>query len=971
MKINMYGILILVTAIMFSIVIASQGCIVEANSDITEFTLKLNCGWNLFSLPVDPGTRNVTEIFGNIGYFVIYKWDSINKKYSVVREIVPGEGYWILVLNNVNVTIQGNPVNEFNIQLSGGWNLIGSVYGTNGLIEDLANKIYNKVYVWDRINRKYLALDSIPPGEGAWILAFEPCIIRVFTPRAIPNGPWIDELIITQDNDLSRIIDMLENNQIQAYLSPITDLELMNYINQSSIIRYNITYGAMYELTFNPAKFNADKGFSPFNNCRIREAMNYIVNRSYILNDIFMKWGSQKWTPFIKDSPEYGRLIDIIRLIELKYPYNFSKGNRIIYDEMTNMSAILINGKWYYPVKVNGNIEYKPVIIKVLIREEDKRRLIGEYIASQLERLNFTVERIYGSFFDLFPIVFLGDPKEGEWHIYTGGWIGFPLGRDESDLFAFFYTPHGFGNFMQYSNPSPEFLETSEKLFYKNWNSWNERMNLMRNATLMAMNNSLRVWLSDNYYMYICRKEIESVFDLNFGFGGAIWSRTVRYRGQIGGTINAINRKVLIDPWNPVDSPMQLYDFILMNYIGDNAFINHPYTGLPLPNRVVNVTLFIEKDIPVISSSPWIEIVKVDEIRVPEDALYAWNASLKVWEYAPPNTYAKAKVVVNYGSILGQVKYQDNTSIAIADWLMDIGLKFERACPSSKLYDESVLNEFKTWRDNFRGMRIISEDPLVIEWYTNYTNQEAELIAEYAAYWPDHPWHTIAIGILAEENELLAFSKGKAEDLGVEWMNYINGSSLDILHDCLDEAINENYIPPWISDYVTPSEANYRYSRLKDWYTLYHNFWVVSGPYILYYANYTEHKVILKAWRAYPFKANRFSYLIRALIPKVTLQGPNEINLGETLEYDVIVTYNGLPYPSSMIVNVKYVIIDLDELKIAYEECAEYVGEGYYKIVFDTSLLDHSGKYRLIAIVYSTEVAKVGLDESNITVIGS
>ncbi|MCC6004381.1 MAG: hypothetical protein LM590_08580, partial [Thermofilum sp.] len=61
--------------------------------------------------------------------------------------------------------------------------------------------------------------------------------------------------------------------------------------------------------------------------------------------------------------------------------YNFTKGYQIIQEEMTKLNATLNYGKWWY----NGS----PVIIKFLIRSEDSRKQIGDYVADQLEKLGF------------------------------------------------------------------------------------------------------------------------------------------------------------------------------------------------------------------------------------------------------------------------------------------------------------------------------------------------------------------------------------------------------------------------------------------------------------------------------------------------------------------------------------------------------------------------------------------------------
>ena len=54
-----------------------------------------------------------------------------------------------------------------------------------------------------------------------------------------------------------------------------------------------------------------------------------------------------------------------------------------------------------------------------LIRVEDTRLAIGGYIATQLEELGFTVERVERTSAELSPTWNAGDPTLCEWHLYT------------------------------------------------------------------------------------------------------------------------------------------------------------------------------------------------------------------------------------------------------------------------------------------------------------------------------------------------------------------------------------------------------------------------------------------------------------------------------------------------------------------------------------------------------------------------
>jgi peptide/nickel transport system substrate-binding protein len=108
--------------------------------------------------------------------------------------------------------------------------------------------------------------------------------------------------------------------------------------------------------------------------------------------------------------------------------------------------------------------EGEPVEISVLIRIEDERLAIGDYVSNQLEDIGFQVFRDYKSAADASPIWYGGDPNEGGFHIYTGGWITTVIPRDLGDNFAFFYTDMGLPSPMwqNYVN-DPEFYEVADR----------------------------------------------------------------------------------------------------------------------------------------------------------------------------------------------------------------------------------------------------------------------------------------------------------------------------------------------------------------------------------------------------------------------------------------------------------------------------------------------------------------------------
>src|SRR5690606_26804068 len=93
-------------------------------------------------------------------------------------------------------------------------------------------------------------------------------------------------------------------------------------------------------------------------------------------------------------------------------------------------------------------------------------------------------------------------------------------------------------------------------------------------------------------------------------------------------------------------------------------------------------------------------------------------------------------------------------------------LELDMGKPESAIYDEAYAANAEAILANYKGFKIISENPLVIESYFDNYQTDAELNID--SMWPDYtygesPWHVMAAGALADAAGEVAFSADKAE----------------------------------------------------------------------------------------------------------------------------------------------------------------------------------------------------------------
>ncbi len=789
------------------------------------------------------------------------------------------------------------------------------------------------------------------------------------TPTPTPvdrKGSWVDTVIFVEEPDTNSAITRLEAGDIDIFAYNISEPEPAQKVfklTEEGKLKYYTSYGNYNELTFNPVGPEFDNGkLNPFSDSKIREAMNWLIDRDYICQEISGGMSRPRFVPINYASKDSALLADVIAELELKYAHNPDKAKEVINEEMKKLGAEMVDGKWQY--------KGEPVEIIALIRVEDERKEIGDYVSNLLEDLGFTVKREYKTSAEAATCWIRSDPASGCFHFYTGGWVSTSISRDASGNFDFFYTKRGIGvPLWQAYNPAPEFDEISERLGRSDFGSTEERRDMMAKALELALQDSVRVWLKDDVGIAPLRADLSLASDLSGSiYGSRLWAFTLRYKGQVGGSVTIAMPSMMTEPWNPLDGSNWIYDMMPIRGMQSPAVVPDPFTGLGLPNHLVKAEVYAEKGLPIEQNLNWVTLKFVDKIEVPADAWADWDAEKQVFitagERFTETQTAKTKVVMYYeDDYFDKMKWHDGSPVTIADFVINMILTFDRSKEASKIYDESTVPSFQSFMTAFKGWRIVSEKPLVIEYYTDAYALDAENnISNGRAAHPssyqngEAGWHNLVPALRVEANGEAAFSSDKAETLKVERISYISGPTLELLKKELDAAQEESYIPyePTLGKYITKEEAKTRYANLQEWYRRRGHFHISTGPFYLEKAFPVEGTLILQRNPAYPEPANKWDRFAEAPIPEVTVDGPADVKIGKEATYDVFVETQGQPYAAADISMVKYLVFDATG-KLAANGEAKMVEDGHWQVVLDADMTGKltAGSNRLAVIVVS------------------
>jgi peptide/nickel transport system substrate-binding protein len=788
-------------------------------------------------------------------------------------------------------------------------------------------------------------------------------------PATTRKGAWVDEVIFTEENSAEAAASQLNAGQLDLYAYTVAEAPVFETVKGSPDLSSSQLVGSSNTIMFNPGVFK-DGRLNPFSNRKIREAMHWLLDRDYVVQEIYKGLALPRFTALTTVFPDYARYADVMRQIEAKYAYNPEKAQEVVTAEMEAMGAELVDGKWSF----NG----EPITLIFIIRTEDNRRPIGDYFSSQLESIGFTVDRQYKTRSEASPIWNQSEPTDGLWNLYTAGWISPSIDRDEGDQFSAYFTNRGSPSpLWQAYVPVPELDAAALKLESNDFASLEERRSLFETVLPLSMEESYEAWVVDEASFSPRVKDLSVASDLAGGAQGSlIWGQTLRFADKEGGTVRIAQPGILVEPWNPIAGTNWIYDSMPQRGLSDNGVISDPYTGLAWPQRLERAEVTVKEGLPVSKTLDWVDLKFESQIQVPSDTWIDWDAAnqkfITVGEKFPDGLTANSRTVVYYPDDLYEtVSWHDGSPMSAADFVMNIIQVFDAAKPESPIYDEATVGSTEGFQSHFRGVRIISTSPLVIETYDDAYLLDAELIVSQnqtypnPTWWPQYAygeggWHSLALGILAESNKELAFSTDKAGNLGVEWTNFVSGPSLEILKKYLDQAKGENYIPyaATLGEYVTAEEAGTRYANLDTFYGEHNHFWVNTGPFVLDRVFPVEGTLSLKRNEAYPDMADKWSRFSEAKIADVEVDGAGQVAMGSEAVFDAYITFKEEPYANSEISEVKYLLFNAKGELVA-SGSAEALEDGHYQatLTADVTSKLESGSNKIEFVVVPSVVS--------------
>ena len=407
-----------------------------------------------------------------------------------------------------------------------------------------------------------------------------------------------------------------------------------------------------------------------------------------------------------------------------------------------------------------------------------------------------------------------------------------------------------------------------------------------------------------------------------------------------------------MDAWNPIAGSNWIDDTIVRNFTADYGVIYNPYTGLVMPKLVTKATVVAQEGLPIAKpQSDWVTLSFQKSIAVPDDAWADWDATKQVFITAAEKAKAdpkwaqtaKTKTTVVYTPDLWKSTWHDGSNLSPADFVFNMIMSFDPGKKDSKIYDESLGATVDTMLTHFKGVKIVSTDPLTIDTYDDSFALDAENnVKDWYPniYGPSAfaggmlAWHNLTPAVQAEADGKMAFSKDKSTNKKIDYTSQASGPTLAVQMGYVDQDITNKYIPfaPAMGAYLKADDAVARYNNLKAFYAAHKHIVLGTGPYLIDQVFPVEGSISVVRYDKYLFPSDQFSQFGEPELMTVAVDGPTTFAAGSEASFNVAITFKDKPYPASDIDKVSYTLFNANG-DIAATGAAESAGsDGKYKV---------------------------------------
>jgi peptide/nickel transport system substrate-binding protein len=638
---------------------------------------------------------------------------------------------------------------------------------------------------------------------------------------------------------------------------------------------------------------NGTVEFNPFAIREVRFALNFLIDRKKLVDEILFGAGEATYTAMTPGQPGTYRY----NLLASKFGFtptgNERKAIADIDAAMTAASNLSENrGKlvkrgqfWQY----NG----RDVSIKFMIRVDDPtgRLPAGRYIADQIEKAGIKVERLEYDRSRASTLAYYSDPADYEWHLYTEGW-GAGATRawwdvSLSQMYAPFYGYMAGGAEEENWNYTNDRIdELAKKGFFGQYMTEDDYWKGNIEGLELGLQDACRIFLATQFDNFIANKDrFNSRMAYGMGDGPNHWSvRTADVKSDADGQFKG--QKVLrivqysargslfMNAWDPVGTEgfNDVYASAIMAAACDPATFE-------APNNAADTPFSSTYDPASLRTAPQIQEdgSMGGTIQVPATAVL-WSPETNTWKAVGSGVTAAAS---GTGSIV-PAKWQHGEDISIVDvrYAMAFAKKWAtKLSENDKFYDSAFASFYEEDLKTQKGF-VFNNDGSVTS-YIDYffAPDPTRTLATVAAvgYKAGNPgresvvsWEIYeALGLMVAEGAASRTVYSFNESDVTTEVDVIAPSCVADIKAKLQEMASKNHVPASIRDFITAADAVKRYNAAIAFIDKYGHALIGNGPFIISEVNTTANSITLDANRNYYQKSDYWPNYFKQEITRI------------------------------------------------------------------------------------------------------
>ena len=744
-----------------------------------------------------------------------------------------------------------------------------------------------------------------------------------------PKGPIVDRVLfdVRMREDIG-LKDAAEG-RTDLFLYPVqgNTFRSLPADTQRKLDVYNVPSGS-WSLMINPIPNEAPytvtvdgvEYFNPFAIREVRYALNFLINRKYIVDEILGGAGGPMFTMATPGQPGTYRYNLIPVKLGMTAAGNEKKAIQDIAAALEKAAGLpalqgkLVKGEKFW--QWNG----ADLTVKILIRvdEPNGRLKEGRYIADQIEKAGIRVERLEWDRAKCVQVAYKDDPARYEWNIYTEGWGAGDTRQYWDNVVSQWYAPwqgHQAGgtdpHFWRYTNPELDSL--TRGIENGQFKDAHEYWDAILRATELGLTEATRIQISCKSQLFAANKaRFNRRMVYGLGDGLDAWSLvTADVKPDATGekvlrvTQPSEHRSLFTSAWDPVgvDGFKDMYSLFISTPTVDRATFVTPNAAADAPLRaswrdvLTKVSIGTDdKGLPAVDGG----------VPVPADAI-VYDPRQSAWVPVGPgvSSFSKATYVYAWG------KWHDGVPIGIADimyaqafiwkWTTKVGDK-------DKYYDAGYESVMRPAQDIIKGI-VVNPDKSITVYY-NFNHMDPDHIGASGALYTSVSASGRPVNCSWEIVEALAKMVAEGGKSGTAWsfssdpayteVDVLAPTCLADITAKLQELIDTSYVPESIRQFTTPEECIARYKAAIAWIDAHHNAYINNGPFFINAVDLASNFVELKAFRypSYPFEAGYWNRYFRMATTRIDSVTPPPIALrGKPLA--VAVRVSTVEYPDN------------------------------------------------------------------------